>query len=302
MTWLLDALLNWLLWLPLDVVLVLVALGTALILTVVRLKTTNQDLLHRCRADKTRLQALIRQAKRTGDIDAVARHRASSAQIGLKTLRAELLPLLASLLPIAALAIWSYAHLAYHPPRVEEPLTVHAWFTPAAIGEPVFLAPADGLHLPTAESSIASASWLRRIATADQREAFVASPQSLISRPHVEEASPALANRSSSGGVPRGVASWTIIADASPELRMFAVRHRGRTYQLPVLIGQRSYAAPDVTFADGPLRKLEVELRPYRPFGIVPGYAPLGLEPWLIGYLLLAAPAAFALRRLMHVC
>ena len=44
-----DPLLSWLLYLPRDVALLIVALGTALILTVVRRFTTNQEMLGRCK-------------------------------------------------------------------------------------------------------------------------------------------------------------------------------------------------------------------------------------------------------------
>ena len=47
-----DPLLNWLLRLPSDVALLIVAVGTGAILTLARLMTTNQDLLRRCAQDK----------------------------------------------------------------------------------------------------------------------------------------------------------------------------------------------------------------------------------------------------------
>jgi len=47
-----DPLLDWVLHLPRDVALLLVAVGTALILTVVRIFATDQDLLRRCKEDR----------------------------------------------------------------------------------------------------------------------------------------------------------------------------------------------------------------------------------------------------------
>ena len=63
-----DILLGWLLALPIDAVLFAVALGSAAILTGVRLFTTNQDLLKRCRQDKQRLRTLTREAGKRGEI------------------------------------------------------------------------------------------------------------------------------------------------------------------------------------------------------------------------------------------
>ena len=48
------------------------AVGTAAIITLARLFTTNQDLLRRCDQDKKRLKELIREAKREKDQEAVA--------------------------------------------------------------------------------------------------------------------------------------------------------------------------------------------------------------------------------------
>jgi hypothetical protein len=34
----------------------------------------------------------------------------------------------------------------------------------------------------------------------------------------------------------------------------------------------------------------EVRMRPYRPFGVIPGIPWVGFDPWLVGYLLVAIP------------
>ena len=60
---LMDVPLGWLLRLPTDAQLFIVAIGSALILAVVRKFTSNQDLLRRCRADEARQKALLREAK-----------------------------------------------------------------------------------------------------------------------------------------------------------------------------------------------------------------------------------------------
>ena len=84
-----DPLLGWMLGLDRNIALFIVAIGTALILTLVRLFTTNQNLLGRCKKDKARLKQLMREAKKTGDKDAVARYRTTTGQIGMKSMKAE---------------------------------------------------------------------------------------------------------------------------------------------------------------------------------------------------------------------
>src|SRR5271157_3600081 len=96
-----DPLLDWLLWLPSDLVLLIVAVGTGAILTLARPLTTDQDLLRRCAQDKRRLRVLIRQARAAKDREALQRYRLTRNQIGLRSLKAEVLPLLAALVPIA---------------------------------------------------------------------------------------------------------------------------------------------------------------------------------------------------------
>ena len=74
-----DFLLGWLLLVPADVALILVAVGTGAILTAARLFTTNQDLLRRCDADKKRLKQLRREAQLRKDRDALKRSRLPTA-------------------------------------------------------------------------------------------------------------------------------------------------------------------------------------------------------------------------------
>ena len=84
-----DPLLGWLLYLPRDLALLIVSIGTALVLALVRLKTTDQELLRRCKHDKKRQKELLRQAKRKGDKEARKRHRATIGRVGLKGSRNE---------------------------------------------------------------------------------------------------------------------------------------------------------------------------------------------------------------------
>src|SRR5438552_8554430 len=92
-----DFLLGWLLRLPRDLTLAVVAVFTALLLIGVRWLTTRQDLLRRAAEDTKRLKQLLRQARRERDEAALQRYRTTRAQIGWLKLKAEGWPLLASL-------------------------------------------------------------------------------------------------------------------------------------------------------------------------------------------------------------
>lgn len=79
-----DLLLGWLLNLPTDAVLLIVAIGSSAVLTGVRLFTTNQDLLGRCDRDKKRQKVLLKQARRQ------FRRRKRELKVDIKAARDEL--------------------------------------------------------------------------------------------------------------------------------------------------------------------------------------------------------------------
>ena len=153
---LLDYLFGWLLLLPSDLTIIVTALLTGVVLTLVRKWTTNQDLLGRAVADNKRLAALIKEAKRAGDKEAVKRYRLTKAQVGMLKFKQEGKPMLVSLLPIALLATWAFARLEFLPPKPGETVTVVANAPVTQAGEVVHLVPGDGLT--------ATAGWVRCIA------------------------------------------------------------------------------------------------------------------------------------------
>jgi uncharacterized membrane protein (DUF106 family) len=150
---LMDWVAGWLLLLPRDAAVILVAFSTVLLLVLVRRFATDQDLLRRCAADRKRLRDLLRAAKRTRDRDAVARLRATQSQVALKAFAQEWKPMLVSLVPIALLATWCWQRLAYLPPKAGEPVTFTATFPISAAGQLAHLVPEDGLQ--------ASPGWIR---------------------------------------------------------------------------------------------------------------------------------------------
>ncbi len=158
-----DVLFGWLLILPATGTLFVVAIGSSLILAVVRKWTTNQDLLRRCAADKKRLKQLIREAKNRGDKDAVARHRATNAKVGLIQFKQEDKPLLAAILPLALLATWAFGRLEFHPPQVGDTVEVVAHLPASSAGKLAHLVPQPGLTAETgwmqAVNTVGEAHW-----------------------------------------------------------------------------------------------------------------------------------------------
>ncbi len=155
----LDFIFGWLLRLPSDVTLIVIALMTSGILTLVRKWTTNQDVLGRAAADDERLAVLIKEAKKAGNKEAVARYRVTKAHIGMVKFKQEGKPTLISLLPIALLATWAFARLEFLPPEPGETVVAVATVPVAAAGEIVHLVPVPGVT--------ATDGWVKPLAVAD---------------------------------------------------------------------------------------------------------------------------------------
>lgn len=256
-----DTLLGWLLALPSDAAIFIVALGSALILTLVRLFTTNQDVLRRAAADRTRLGVLIRQAKQARDREAIARYRTTKSMIALKTFSAEGMPLLVSLLPIAMLATWCIHRLEFHPPGDNEPVQVHFYAPVSAIGSVMHLVPEEGVN---------------------------------VEGGHVRPI-----EAGSYNNVPQGVATWTLRAASSNHPYRLAFRYRDQTYHHDLTVGLRTYA-PAFVMPNEHIAS-ELKLRPRKLFGIVPGIEAILFPPWLVAYLLIVIPFVFITKRVLRI-
>lgn len=151
-----DRVVGWLLLLPRDAAIVLVAVTTALVLALARKFTTDQDLLRCCAADRKRLRELRRAARRARDRAALARLGATRGQVAIKAFAQEWKPMLLSLAPIALLATWCWQRLEYLPPKPGEPVSFTATFPISAAGQLTHLAPAEGLQAPQG--------WVRALA------------------------------------------------------------------------------------------------------------------------------------------
>lgn len=277
---------DWLLVLPVDAALVIVAVATGAILAFVRVGTTNQDWLRRAKADRTRLRELLREAKRAGDRERVKRHREAAGIVAIRLMNAEWMPLAASLVPVAIIAVWCFARLEFHPPEGGEALELRAYFPASAIDRLAHVVPQEGLE--TRESSGAwslAGGWIQRTGPDP-----VANPD----------------------GSTSGLAVWTIAALPRTDPYLLTLRYRGRTYERPLSVGRRDYAPP-LIFHDDELTATELRMRRVVPFGIIPGlpwrdmtifrtHVPANLlPPWLVAYLVIAIPLMFVLRRIFRI-
>lgn len=202
--WLMDGALGWMLALPTDLALAIVAVLSAAIITLVRPLTTDQDLLRRVAEDRRRLKALIAEARRRKDPEAVARHRATINLVGLKQLKQEGKALLAALVPIALLGTWCFQRVDCHPPRAGQPIVVAAYFPLSAEGDLVHLVPQPGLA--------AKDGWIKEIGPDPD-------------------------------GGKDGLAVWTVTAEARSVPYDLRIEYGG-TYEMPLLVGQPTYEPP----------------------------------------------------------
>ncbi len=270
-----DPLLNWLLRLPADLALVIVAAGTGAVIALCRLLTANQDLLRRCGQDKKRLKELIRQAKREKDQEAVKRYRTTRNMIAMTTIKEEGWPLLAAVVPIAILGTWCFQRLAYVPPRAGETVAVKACFPVSAVGELAHVVPQEGVREVSREDPDSGGKWIQEVVN--------------------DAAGP--------GGIAnRGIATWKIRARARPEPYVLEIRCKTVTVKKELLVGQPVYS-PDVEFYgnDQPILSAQIEMKPVKFLGLVPGIDWLLVPPWLVAYFLIAVPSVSLIKRVTGI-
>ncbi len=256
-----DPVLGYLLYLPRDAAMAVIAVTTSAVLTFVRPFTTNQDLLARCKADKKRLKELIREAKAAGDKEAVQRYKAGMTVVGMKMMQAEWKPLLVAILPILLLATWCFSRMDFYPPRENQPVKVNLYFPASAIGKLVHMIPVKGIRADK---------WIAR----------------------VEPTKDPLPGQ-------EGTAGWVITASKGDHVLKF--RFAGKVYEMPFSCGKLTYAPPTRFFEEGSgVTAAEVVLPQYRFLGLVPGFTIPGLnlpiQGWLIAYLVIAVPFVFILK------
>ncbi len=245
-----DALLGWSLALPRDLtLLVIVAVSVVLMLALRRL-IAPLELLRAIADDEHRLRELISQAKQNGDVDARTRHRHVRALVAGARFRAELVPALASCLPLALLLTWAGTRLDSLPITAQTPFQLTARLPASSIGELVHLVPTDGVEVESG--------WIREVQI------------------HNDEAGA------------QGTATWSLTVDASAKPYTLVVSFRDEAFVHPVLAGQGRYPQPRIDH--GPHAQTDIALEKYHPLQFVPGVPWAAMPPWVVGYLGLAIP------------
>jgi len=279
-----DYVLGWILYLPRDVRLFVVAIMTSAILTFVRLLTTDQEWLRRAAADQKRLKQLIRQARADGDKAARKRFKQTRTLIKVKSLRFEGKPLLAALIPVVLLATWSFGRLAFEPPQAGEAVTVRLHVPRTAIGNQyAYIVPEPGL---TAETG-----WVRRAESdtpAEVHGAWDAANAWINDR---LELTPPL----------EGKAEWQLKPVGDRQRYVLKIRYRGKTIERELLVGSRKYATA-FEMGDGQdVLGTELAMKPVKLFGVVGGIDCLLLPGWLVAYLLIAIPFVTIIKHLFRI-
>lgn len=279
-----DPLFNWLLYFPLDVAIVVVAILTSASLTVVRIFTTDQQWLKRADSDLKRLKELIKEAKQKGDKEAVKRYKNNSALITMRKMKYEGKPLLVAIIPILLLATWAFSRLDAYPPKPDELISVKMYMPSSTIGNIVHMVPQQGIKCHNG--------LIQRVVKDELPE-----PKDFWERWN-QKAQQAL------GMIPplEGVAEWKISV-TSPGAYKLKFSALDEIIEHDLLVGKRIYSAP-IKFggAESRIQAVETVLRPFKPFNIIPGIPVLfGMPAWMVAYLLIAIPFVTIIKKIVGI-
>lgn len=306
-----DPLFGWMLALPTDVILLIVGFGTGAVMTVARLFTTNQDLLRRCDEDKKILGKMLKEAKKAGDKERVKAIQASQGGIAMKAFRAEGMPLLLALIPIVLLTTWCWQRVGFHPPQEGEAVKIEAFLPISSAEQVVHLVPQDGLEAEGGWVAMIEAEKdpnpkLEEKGKAAEAQGDVPAVK-LAPKTGESDATKAIEEPEPPYVPTCSTAVWHVKGKARAEAYALQMRYKEDTYEMPFLVGQRTYE-PDMLFLepDGPVSVMRQWLREVKLFGLVPGlpqekwpYIPVGA--WLIAYFLIAVPSVFLTKWLFRI-
>jgi uncharacterized membrane protein (DUF106 family) len=218
-----------------DFAVIVIALLSAAILVALRFFTTEQNLLERCRADKRRLNVLIRESKRRKDKTERLRLRQLKAAVGLKQLRAEIRPLLWAVLPVALLGIWAWQRLEFLGLKPHQPFQFTATFPLGTSSKVAYLVPLKSVQ--------SEQGWIREIKPAEDSHS-----------PHAQ-------------------ASWILTARDAVHLPL-SLRLGEQTFAHDLVADGWRYTRPTVQHPGSEITTAVV-LRRYHAFGIIPNIAGL---------------------------
>ncbi|MDA1087578.1 MAG: EMC3/TMCO1 family protein [Verrucomicrobia bacterium] len=279
-----DYVLGWLLYVPMDVAMIAVAVITSSIIVFPRKWVTNQHWLKRVDADQKRLKSLKKEAANRKDKEAVQRHKATISQVQLRAIKVECKPLLIMLIAMTLIAMWCFARLGFNPPGGGEAVELKLHVANSEIGKIGHLVPVAGIQ--TVDGWIQTAERDKPTEPRGVWETYTAKVARLMKLPE-----PTL----------ESVVTWRIVPEGRPEPYALKMVFDGAVYERELLVGQKRYAPqlevhspPDLTPAS------EVMMRPPKLFGVIGGLGPM-FPPWLVAYLIVALPTVSVLKRVFKV-
>ncbi|MFP4356372.1 MAG: hypothetical protein ACLFUJ_14735 [Phycisphaerae bacterium] len=262
-----DPIFAWLLVLGPTAAVIILGMVSATAMVLLRKITTDQKHLGQCDADRRQLKVLRRKARRARDKEAAKRYKNNNLLVQLKQLRAEGMPLLAGMIPIALIGTWSFYRLEYHPPAAGEPIGVELSLPANAVDSLVTLVPADGIEAD---------SWIQRA-------------------------------RKGSGEPAHAIVRWQVSAARADQSIPLTMRYRDQSYTHPLAVGGRTYELPVVQHHPQlMLPQSVVRMEPVKVLGFVPWYGPttaIGafLPGWLITYIIVVVPFVVLLKRVLKI-
>jgi len=178
-------------------------------------------------------------------------------------MKAEGMPVVISLLPIALLGCWGWSRLDCFSAQPDEPLAVRAYYPLSSVGKRTQLVVPEDADIELKDDPIRTV-------------------------------------RLDPDGEVNGLAEWTIIPRAESESIKLAFRHLGQSAQHEISVGGNLYAAP-LNLQEGKFMATETRLKQAKFLGILPGIPQIMLPPWLVAYFLIAVPFVPITRKLLRV-
>lgn len=293
-TRIMDYVLFWILYLPRDLKLAIVAVMTGFTMTLIRKWTTDQEWLKRAWQDQQRLNQLKKQAKLAGDKEAKTRYVATETRIKVKSLKFEFKPLAYAVIPVALLATWCFGRLGFAPPQPGETVQVKMYLKASAIGSKLpHLAAPPGVQLKSPPiQNVVKDSFPPPLGPWDKATDWLAAQ---VRRPF---AAWGMADKDPAARL-EGVAVWDVQAEQPGE---YALQFRcdGKTYAKQFLVGGRTYAQAFDAHDGQPVQGIELVMKPLRLFDFV-GSLTQWLPGWLVAYLLIAIPFMSISKRILRV-
>lgn len=98
---------------------------------------------------------------------------------------------------------------------------------------------------------------------------------------------------------PHGLAEWTLRAQASAKPYELVFRLKDKTFKRELIVDGRTYAPQVVENGDRIIT--EIQMKPIKLFGLVPGIPAIAMPPWIVAYLILAIMIVPLLKRTLRI-